>query len=229
VDFAKIDAGQFVAICSQCHMQSAVRDPGPQGELNYSPSGEFFMHYQMLPYNTFSRKGFYKDGRFRETTFFVESMLRTECFKKGNSTCGSCHDPHPSNATANRNSLKYADHPDQICLQCHTQYSQPTALAQHTHHAAASEGSRCVSCHMPKIVDALLFEARSHEFDQIPDAQMTMNFGEEESPNACQLCHRQKSAQWVEQALAEWKGPTKPPLTGSIQHRRAPAPHRAGF
>jgi len=216
VDFAHIEARQFVAICSQCHMQSAVRDPGPQGELNYSRVGEFFMHHESRPYNAFSRKGFYKDGRFRETTFFVESVLRTRCFRNGNATCGSCHDPHPANARSNPNSLKFSDHPDQICLQCHAEYRQEAALVQHTHHPYQSEGSRCVSCHMPRIVDALLFEARSHEFDQIPDARMTEIFGEAESPNACQLCHRQKPTDWVQQALAAWKKPIKPQTIGSI-------------
>jgi predicted CXXCH cytochrome family protein len=209
VDFTKLDARQFVAICSQCHMQSALRNPGPQGELNYSPNGEFFMHHQSQTYNVFSRKAFYKDGRFRETTFFVESLLRTRCFREGHATCGSCHDPHPANAAANPNSLKFLDHPDQICLQCHAEYRQGSAFVRHTHHSYPSPGSRCVSCHMPPMVDALLFEARSHEFDQIPDAQMTLTFGEQESPNACQICHQQKSAKWVQQALAVWKGPIK--------------------
>jgi predicted CXXCH cytochrome family protein len=228
VDFAQIEPRQFVAICEQCHMQSAVRNPGPGGELNYSRTGEFFMQHQRTPYNVFSRKGFYKDGRFRETTFFVESMLRTLCFGNGKATCGSCHDPHPSNAASNPNSLKFLDRPDEICLQCHAPYREQSALMAHTHHAYSSPGSRCVSCHMPRIVDALLFEARSHEFDQIPDAQMTLTFGQQESPNACQLCHQQKTADWVKQALAGWNSPTKTELTGNNSSPQ-PSTRRAVF
>jgi tetratricopeptide (TPR) repeat protein len=201
VDFAKISAREFMAICSQCHMQSAIREPGPSGELNYSAEEQFFKSYPMRPYGEFSRKGFYKDGRFRETTFMVESLMRSECFKKGSVTCGSCHDPHGPDASSNPTSLKFRDHPDRMCLECHSRYSDRATLEHHTRHAVASEGSRCVSCHMPRIMDALLFEARTHQIDDIPNADTTLRFGQQASPNACLLCHRDKDAHWVEQQL----------------------------
>ena len=204
VDFTKVTAQQFLAICSQCHMQSAVRSAGPDGELNYSRHGVFFMRDKSRPYDEFSRKGFYKDGRFRQTTFIVESLLRTECYKKGNVTCGSCHDPHLPDAASNPVSLKFRGHPDEMCLQCHVEYRAPAARFRHTHHPDDSEAGRCVSCHMPRIVDALLFEARSHEFDQIPDAGVTLRFGQKDSPNACLLCHKEKDAAWVKQQLMAW-------------------------
>jgi tetratricopeptide (TPR) repeat protein len=204
VDFSKITGREFLAICSQCHMQSAIREPGARGELNYATAGEFFQQDAMRPYGEFSRKGFYKDGRFRETTFIVESLLRSACFSKGNVTCGSCHDPHPADAASDPTSLKFRDHPDQMCLQCHTQYSAQEALQRHTHHSAASEGSRCVSCHMPRITDALLFEARTHRIDDIPDAVSTQRFGQQESPNACLLCHSQKDTAWLSAQLSSW-------------------------
>jgi tetratricopeptide (TPR) repeat protein len=204
VDFSRISARKFLEICSQCHMQSAIREPVPEGELNYSAKGQFFRVYPMRPYAEFSRKGFYKDGRFRETTFIVESLMRSSCFRKGNVTCGSCHDPHPPDAVLNLTSVKFRDHPDQMCLQCHSQYSARTATEHHTHHALASEGSRCVSCHMPRIMDALLFEARTHRIDEIPDIASTQRFGQQESPNACLLCHRQKDAEWVKARLLSW-------------------------
>ena len=58
---------------------------------------------------------------------------------------------------------------------------------------------------MPRIMDALLFEARTHQIDDIPNAEMTLRFGQQESPNACLLCHRDKDAHWVEQQLPAWK------------------------
>lgn len=151
VDFSKISSRDFLKICAQCHMQSAIREPHPAGELNYSTHGESFQQYATRPYGEFSRKGFYKDGRFRETTFIVQSLLRSACFRKGNVTCGSCHDPHPADAASKPTSLKFRDHPDQMCLQCYSQDTTQQGLKRHSHHAAASEGSRCVSCHMPRI------------------------------------------------------------------------------
>jgi hypothetical protein len=58
---------------------------------------------------------------------------------------------------------------------------------------------------MPRIMDALLFRARTHQIDDLPNAETTERFGQEESPNACLLCHSQKNAQWVQQRLRTWK------------------------
>jgi len=200
VDFQKVSPQEYVAICAQCHMQSAMRDPGPHGELNYqSENREFFHRPKSRPLAEFSRKAFYKDGRFRETTFIVESLQRSACFKKGQVTCGHCHDPHGADAASNPKSLKFLAHPDQMCLQCHTRFSAGIEL--HTRHPVASEASRCVSCHMPPIMNSLLFQARTHQIDDVPDAGAALRFGPEESPNACLICHYPKDALWAKQQL----------------------------
>jgi predicted CXXCH cytochrome family protein len=205
VNFHKITSKQFTAICAQCHMQSAIRVPGPNGELNYSTTEKFFGDHMRVPFGEFSRKGFFKDGRFRQTTFLVESMERSKCFKKADLSCGSCHDPHSHGSAANPTSLKFRDQPDLICTQCHTQFKDTTAVTQHSHHPAHSEGSLCISCHMPRIMHALLFDARYHQIDDVPNAELTKRFGQDESPNACLLCHATKDADWVQQQLSGWK------------------------
>ena len=205
VEFAKIGNRDFVAICSQCHMQSAIRTPGPHGELNYATTGGFFMRNPMIPFSEFSRKGFYKDGRFRQTTFIVEALERSKCFQKGQLSCGTCHNPHIHDETSNLTALKFRDDPDQMCTGCHTQFQDKAKLAAHTHHAPGSEAGQCVSCHMPRIMDALLFRARTHRIDDIPNPDMTERFGQSESPNACLLCHTEKSAQWVKLQITNWK------------------------
>ena len=205
VNFHEIGNRNFVAICAQCHEQSAIRKPGPGGELNYSSSGDFFPNHVNVPFGEFSRKGFYKDGRFRQTTFMVEALERSQCFKKGQVSCGTCHDPHGHDAASNPTALKLRDKPDLMCTGCHTQFQDSARAAQHSHHPAESEGSRCVSCHMPRIMDALVFKARTHQIDDIPNAAMTRRFGQEESPNACLLCHQEKGAEWVQQTMVSWK------------------------
>jgi tetratricopeptide (TPR) repeat protein len=205
VDFAKINSRDFIAVCSQCHMQSAIRAPGPQGELNYARAGEFFMRYASTPFGEFSRKGFYPDGRFRQTTFIVEAIERSQCFRKGQVTCANCHDPHSHDESTNLTSLKFRDDPDRMCTQCHSQLEDKSAAAQHTHHSAASEGSRCAFCHMPRIMDSMLFSARTHQIDDIPDFEMTLRFGQEESPNACLQCHADKDVHWLEREMRRWK------------------------
>jgi predicted CXXCH cytochrome family protein len=207
VHFDRLNNREFVSICAQCHRQSNVHDPSPNGELNYSTSsstGAFFLRNASAPYAEFSRKGFFKDGRFSQSTFIVEAFERSQCFRKGNASCGSCHDPHDHSGPANNTSLKFKQDPDKMCVGCHTQFAGKAATA-HTHHAADSEASRCVSCHMPRIVDALLFRARSHQIDDIPNAEMTARFGQADSPNACLLCHSDKSSAWLQEQLRSWK------------------------
>jgi predicted CXXCH cytochrome family protein len=205
LSFYGIDNRKFVAICAQCHMQSAIRNPGPAGELNYSATGDFFGSRVREPFGEFSRKGFYKDGRFRQTTFMVEALERSQCFKKASVSCGTCHDPHGHDSVSNPTSLKFRDQPDLMCTGCHTQFQDSARAAQHSHHPASSEGSRCASCHMPRIMEALLFRAGYHQIDDIPNAEMTKRFGQEESPNACILCHAKKDADWVQRQLSRWK------------------------
>jgi predicted CXXCH cytochrome family protein len=214
VDFSKISSVDSVAICSQCHMQSALRS-GLKGELNYAREGsEFFRRYESRPFSEFYLAGRYKDGRFRQTTFIVESFLRSACFRKGGATCVSCHDPHHDDAASNPTSLRFRDRPNEMCVQCHTPFKNPTVLQQHTRHPLNSQGSQCASCHMPRIMEALMSLARTHRIDDIPNAQMTARFGEQDSPNACQICHTDKNASWVAQELEKgWKmRPASPEL-----------------
>lgn len=202
VDFRTVSNRDGVRVCAQCHRQSAVREIGEQQEMNYSTEGSSFVPKAWVrPYDAFSRRAFYKDGRFRETTFIVEAFTRSSCYRKGTAQCASCHAPHVADFPHNLTSLKFKDDPNEMCVRCHSQYRGHTA--DHTHHAADSEASRCVSCHMPRIVNALLFQARSHEIG-IPRADLTERFGQAESPNACLMCHADKGAHWAEQQLQKW-------------------------
>ncbi len=209
VDFARISSLDSVAICSQCHMQSAIRAPGPDGELNYARGPEvFFKRYKSRPYAEFYLNAHYKDGRFRQTSFIVESFLRSSCFRKGGATCVSCHDPHHEDAASNPTSLLFRSEPNRMCTQCHAEFTNAATLRQHTRHPADSEGSECVSCHMPRIMNALMSRARTHRIDDIPNARMAEKFGAEQSPNACLLCHADKSVAWLNQNLERgWNVP----------------------
>jgi predicted CXXCH cytochrome family protein len=203
VVFAKLDNRGYLSICGQCHMQSAVREEGPQGEWNYSGTSKVFhARYTNRPLTDFSRRAFYKDGRLRETTFIGEAFMRSACYRRGQAQCGHCHNPHPADAATNPTSLKDRDRPDQMCLQCHTGYA--SRIEAHTHHPVSSDGSRCVNCHMPRIMNSLLFQARTHQIDDIPRADTALRFGQKESPNACLLCHQDKDGQWIASRLQSW-------------------------
>jgi predicted CXXCH cytochrome family protein len=203
LDFRKIDNRHGVQVCAQCHRQSAIRQLGSHGEMNYSAEGASFVQKSWSrPYDAFSQRAYYKDGRFRETTFIVEAFTRSACYRKGTAQCATCHAPHVPDFSSNLTSLKFKSDPNEMCLGCHEQYR--ARVSQHTHHSLNSEASQCVSCHMPRIVNALLFKARSHEIG-IPTADLTERFGQEDSPNACLLCHAKRNASWVKQNLKQWE------------------------
>jgi len=119
--------------------------------------------------------------------------------QKGKAQCASCHDPHPADAAANPKSLKFGAEDDRMCTQCHA------VGPAHTRHAASSEAARCVSCHMPKIMNSLMFPARTHQIDDRPSAAMTERFGPRESPNACLACHAEKDVKWLGAELRAWR------------------------
>jgi predicted CXXCH cytochrome family protein len=204
VDFRKISAGQSVAICEQCHMQSMAHESDAGGAVNFSPAAApFYRAYSNHLLSDYSHKIFYADGRFRATTFIGEAFERSRCFREGGATCVSCHSPHPADAAKNQKSLKFAADSDEMCTQCHQALRDHPE--RHTRHAPASEASRCVSCHMPRNMEALMFRSRSHQIDEIPDAEMTARFGEPDSPNACLGCHRGKDSRWLIDSMAAWR------------------------
>ena len=201
--FGLLDHRAYLDVCTQCHMQSGIVETGPLGELNYSGKQDpFLSRRRQRPYEEYSRTAFYKDGRFRETTFIGEAFMRTQCFRQGEAHCGHCHDPHPADSGANPTSLKHRDEPNRMCLQCHESLAED--VPAHTRHAADSEASRCSACHMPKIMNSMMFLAGTHRIDDIPDAAMTEQFGREESPNACLACHDSESTAWLARLLESW-------------------------
>jgi len=118
---------------------------------------------------------------------------------QGQVNCGHCHDVHGKDSANNPKSLRFAPDSDRMCIQCHTGQSLRTST--HTRHAAGLEASRCVSCHMPAIMNSMLFRARTHQIDDVPSPARLERFGPEESPNACMLCHQEKTVEWLRAAL----------------------------
>jgi len=135
----------------------------------------------------------------------------------GSAACSSCHqtlyDHWKKTLMANvvRNPT---EHPDAII----PDLSKPNPLVtftaadiafvygskwkQHTHHKAGSPGSECIACHMPKIAQTLGdVNVRSHTFRFVyPAATDSMRV-----PNACNVCHTDKTTAWATEALKTWK------------------------
>ena len=89
-----------------------------------------------------------------------------------------------------------------MCLQCHQTLA--ASVESHTRHPVGSEASRCAACHMPAIMNSMMFMAGTHRIDDIPNAAMTEKFGRSHSPNACLACHAEESNTWLASELANW-------------------------
>jgi predicted CXXCH cytochrome family protein len=82
---------------------------------------------------------------------------------------------------------------------------QPTPISDltaHTHHAADSQGSRCINCHMSDVNWRLLTRRLDHTF-QPPVPEMTARYG---VPSACTTCHEEKSPEWAAATMDKWYG-----------------------
>jgi hypothetical protein len=47
---------------------------------------------------------------------------------------------------------------------------------------------------------------RTHDFSSIPNPADSITYGLENSPNACNECHADQTAQWALEQMAEWWG-----------------------
>jgi hypothetical protein len=96
---------------------------------------------------------------------------------------------------------------DGACAPCHD--TARYAATSHTHHAPGSPGSACMGCHMPMTAYALLKAIRSHRIDS-PQAK---DLASSDRPNACNLCHLDRTLAWTGATLEAWygqRGPTPP-------------------
>ncbi len=129
-----------------------------------------------------------------------QALTLSGCFIKGRVTCTSCHVAHGSR---NEHSLKVPiEESDRLCTQCHEPLAEPTALERHTRHPAASQGSRCIECHMSDVNWRLLIRRRDHTF-AAPVPEMTAAYG---VPNACTTCHEGRTPEWAASVMDDWYG-----------------------
>ncbi len=84
------------------------------------------------------------------------------------------------------------------CIQCHKSFAKN--LTEHTHHAADSTGSLCYNCHMPYTTYGLLKALRSHQISS-PNVRTSVKTGR---PDACNICHLDKTFDWTAQNLSVW-------------------------
>jgi hypothetical protein len=142
---------------------------------------------------------FWPDGTARLTAYEYQGLLQSACAERGALTCTSCHGMHEGDP---HGQLRPARLEDAACTGCHTQLASDAAKASHSHHLATGAGARCLGCHMPRVVYGLVGVHRSHRIDvPRPDSKPGQS-----RPDACSLCHTDKSRSWSAATMASWSG-----------------------
>jgi predicted CXXCH cytochrome family protein len=209
----RLDQERAVGVCGQCHGQR-MPEPLSRAEAWFTSgptyrSGERLLdHVAPIAHDTpvrgnadpdLFRLRFWGDGTPRLTAYEYQGVTGSACYTKGPLTCGSCHTMHSGDVHGN---LEPAMRGNAACVQCHGEIGRD--VAAHTKHGAASSGSACMECHMPRMVYGVVEIHRSHDIE-IPDAARDAEAGR---PNACTLCHLDRSSVWAARETARlWERP----------------------
>ena len=135
---------------------------------------------------------YYPDGQILDEDYEWGPFLQSKMYREG-VTCSDCHDPHSGKLQTSDTNL--------LCGKCHSLAN--FGNEQHHHHQAQSKGAQCVSCHMPTRTYMAVDEKHDHSF-RVPRPDFSVAYG---TPNACNECHRDKSANWAAETVAKWYGP----------------------
>jgi hypothetical protein len=230
---ARMPGPESALVCGQCHSVWAFN--GTEDKIRWNQDGSRFQPgAAALPERWVTQPGasdhpaqraaiaennphffrdrFWSDGMVRVTGRELNGVQASPCFKGGRFSCLSCHEMHPDDTAAAalqpwaNQQMKPGMESDLACTQCHEKFR--TNLPAHTHHLGPSEGSRCYNCHLPHTSYGLLRGIRSHQVSS-PTVQESLAYGR---PNACNLCHLDRTLAWTADQLHAWYGQAVPEL-----------------
>lgn len=234
VNPARLAPERASAVCGQCHAYFVPRDEDrfwQTGFDDFRPGDALAPTRALLEpeardapdapsVDADGTSLFWNDGTIRVGGREYNGMVRSACFTRGRGSaqisCISCHSMHDSEPD---DQLRRGASVDAACTHCHA--NEGARGAEHTHHAPGSSGSSCAGCHMPYTSYALLGAIRSHRID-VPSPLATATHGR---PNACNLCHLDRTLAWAADVLAKWYGApaASPPLDAGAAERVARA------
>jgi hypothetical protein len=235
----RLDPQRSSQVCGQCHSVWEFYDQ--QGErvanaagLPYRPGDELrdtrFIAQPSVDRTSpemvaflendpdFVRGSFWPDGMIRVSGREYNGLIDSPCFRDATDpdrtlSCFSCHTMH-KDPRDGRTVATWADthqvstdmDGNEACLQCHEPIRAD--VSAHTRHGVGSSGSSCYNCHMPYTSYGLLKTIRSHTISS-PTATETAELGR---PNACNLCHLDKTLGWTADRLQDWYATPVPAL-----------------
>lgn len=175
---SKYTKEQHNSSCGSCHAKSSIVKPG------YPPGERFYDYFDLT---TLENHDFYADGRDLGENYTMTTWAQNICMQEANLHCASCH-------TSSGRYRFAGDNANQACAPCHN--DKIADVGTHSGHKIDGEGSLCVSCHMPMTTFARM-DRSDHSF-RPPMPEATMAFG---SPNACNICHSDKSPEWANREI----------------------------
>ena len=220
----KIDPVRASQICGFCHsMKWWDRNEGwPERGFRYRPgddleattpiirpsqAGQISGLADFLARNPdVLRDFFWPDGMVRVSGRDYNGLIESPCYRGGRFSCLSCHSLHESDPDGQ---LARNRTGNGACTQCHEGFREEAQVISHTHHLAASSGSRCYDCHMPHTTYGVLKAIRSHQVSS-PRVADELATGR---PNACNLCHLDKPLAWTAHQLGRWYSHSIPALS----------------
>jgi Doubled CXXCH motif (Paired_CXXCH_1) len=215
VNPAKLSPERSVAVCGRCHAESwPLATPAPRPfragdrledfvrvvQLEAEPRPAWLVEAARTDPELLE-SGFWKDGTIRIAGRDYNGLTISPCHTEGDLTCVDCHQMH--GADPNDQLAASAKTGLDACGGCHEAIAADPA--GHSHHAADSDGAECMNCHMPRTTYGLLSVIRAHRIDSPSVIQSQLG-----RPNACNLCHLDKTLGEVGQHLSAWYGQPKP-------------------
>lgn len=181
---SSLTSKQQVDQCARCHSRRV------QHTEAFNHEGEYMDHYtpEILRDNIY-----FPDGQIRDEVYVYGSFVQSKMYQNG-VKCTDCHNPHSLELKAIGNAL---------CSQCHVKEKYDTP--DHHFHAINTEGSACVSCHMPGRTYMGNDFRRDHSF-RVPRPDLSVIYN---TPNACNQCHEDRSAAWAAESIKELFGPER--------------------
>jgi tetratricopeptide (TPR) repeat protein len=213
-----LDNKELLNVCARCHSRRSIMG-------DYDNNNDDLLNY-MVP-QLITAPMYYADGQILEEDYEYASFTQSKMFEKL-IKCSDCHDSH---------SAKTLKPDNQLCLKCH----RPDIYDAPSHHfhkmpvPGASPalvnrgepeykqgtGSQCVNCHMVGRYYMGNDYRRDHSFRN-PRPDLSLSIG---TPNACNDCHKDKTAAWSQGYIEKWYGARKRPHYGetfAAANRRDP-------